>query len=242
MGPENINPGGVGNQCIVSKDRRTVALVDNSADLIVDLGLSPLVPISVGPSLSQREQAGGSDSITSCPSTNNFEERELHNKSISMTQQIRLPLVNGSRGDNDERRNDQRGGPHQSVNPGAAKEKVFLLRNRGNKKKVGSRGKNPLPLGVGKMMKYQRRVRKATLQSKGNSVSHCSYSSSNFGWKNCLIENANPNEIAKGVWEFGKLIGVTSSEPEGVIVSRLEDMEVRDRRVAGRCDGVDGAT
>lgn len=41
---------------------------------------------------------------------------------------------------------------------------------------------------------------------------------------------------------FGKLIGVTSSEPEGVIVSRLEDMEVRDRRVAGRCDGVDGAT
>lgn len=86
MGPKNINPGGVGNQCIVSKDRRMVALVDNSADLIVDLGLSPLVPISVGSSLSQREQAGRSDSITSWPSTNNFEERELHNKSISMTQ------------------------------------------------------------------------------------------------------------------------------------------------------------
>lgn len=51
------------------------------------------------------------------------------------------------------------------------------------------------------------------------------------------MSKGNPKEIAKGVWDFGQLMGVTFKGPDGEIVSRLEGMEVRDREAAGNSGG-----
>lgn len=57
------------------------------------------------------------------------------------------------------------------------------------------------------------------------------------GWQNCLIDKRNSCDIACGVWEFGKTIGVSSIDPEREIVKRLEVLENRDRVAAGKEPG-----
>lgn len=52
-----------------------------------------------------------------------------------------------------------------------------------------------------------------------------------------MIDKRNSSNIACGVWEFGKMIGVSSIEPERETVKRLEDLENRDRKAAGKESG-----
>lgn len=71
-------------------------------------------------------------------------------------------------------------------------------------------------------------------RSKGNSFQTDSISCGNVEWRNCLVDKRNSSQIAKGVWEFGKQIGLNYKGPEEEIIKKLEGLEDRDRRAAGK--------
>lgn len=93
---------------------------------------------------------------------------------------------------------------------------------------------------VPKRKKGSRQGMGRVIQDSGTSNPCCSSSSLNLNWKNCLFENRDPAEIAKGVWEFGKEIGVEFAGTEIHIVKDLEGMEVRDREAASGIRGEEG--
>lgn len=75
--------------------------------------------------------------------------------------------------------------------------------------------------------------RSSSASSSGKPLSNHSVSNEVIGWRSCMFLKDNPNQIAKGVWEFGKVLGLKNKGPEGEVVGRLNDMELRDRLAAG---------
>lgn len=71
------------------------------------------------------------------------------------------------------------------------------------------------------------------VSSRGKSYTTGS-SSHNFNWNNCLIENRSSVDIARGVCEFGKVIGMEVNGSKGQLVKDLEGMEVGDCLAAGK--------
>lgn len=82
-------------------------------------------------------------------------------------------------------------------------------------------------------MKFQNNLRVSHATSRGKSISIGSSSNLNYRWRNCMMDKRTC-DIASGVWEFGKLIGVSSTEPERDTVKRLKQLENRDRLAAGK--------
>lgn len=72
------------------------------------------------------------------------------------------------------------------------------------------------------------------VSSRGKSYTTGSSSSHNFNWNNCLIEKRSFADIARGVCEFGKVIGMEVNGSEGQLVKDLEGMEAGDCLAAGK--------
>lgn len=49
-----------------------------------------------------------------------------------------------------------------------------------------------------------------------------------------MIMHKGVMEVAKEVWEFGKIVGISVAESEEVVVKQLEELERRDRVTSGR--------
>lgn len=92
-------------------------------------------------------------------------------------------------------------------------------------------------LGIQKKSGTQRATKKGGISgSEGMSSSTFFGSCANKVWKNCLLDNGNPAVIANEVWNFGKTVGLGFNGDKSSVVRRLESMEVRDRREAGRVE------
>lgn len=77
------------------------------------------------------------------------------------------------------------------------------------------------PLGVNQKMRWSAKQKKKKAlpgqnnaqmgnsePHKGTSNSFHSSSSCNSHWKYCLLEKKSPSQVAKGVWEFGNMLGL----------------------------------
>lgn len=69
---------------------------------------------------------------------------------------------------------------------------------------------------------------------RGTTLSGNSIFDSDIQWRNWMIANKGPVEIASNVWAVGKAVGVIPCGEEIKIVQRLQHMEVWDRVAAGR--------
>lgn len=81
--------------------------------------------------------------------------------------------------------------------------------------------------------------RSSSAAPSGNSQPIRSNYNVSAGWRNCIISKGKPRDVAKGVWEFGKMLGIENKGNEEVLINRLEGMEERDR-AAARGQGVEG--
>lgn len=61
-----------------------------------------------------------------------------------------------------------------------------------------------------------------------------SFSSSNLSGRNCVGFDGSPAEVALGVCDFGKSIGLNFKGNESEVFKSLERMEERDRGAIGR--------
>lgn len=68
-------------------------------------------------------------------------------------------------------------------------------------------------MGVGKQKEPTTNIPNSRYFGKSSTSS--SQSNSSIGWQNCLIKKGTCAKIAKGVWEFGKFIGVSFEGAKG---------------------------
>lgn len=74
----------------------------------------------------------------------------------------------------------------------------------------------------------------ASNKLQGISNSRNSISDSNINWRNWMILNSKPAEVAKEVWEIGNKMVVVREGEEINVIEQLEKMEDRDRRAIRR--------
>jgi hypothetical protein len=74
----------------------------------------------------------------------------------------------------------------------------------------------------------------------GLSLSGNSISDSNISWRNWVIKHGDAREVAQGVWDFGKEVGLVKNGEEGEVLQELLILEERDR-VAANAQNVEVA-
>lgn len=237
---------------------RQIYNVENSNELVVDLGLGPIVQMGGGLNQWPEERVEVSDPISSWAQvdkqngSSNTRTADS-SESVSNTQTTSTQAMNvANQATKTEIVSSSQHMKGRKPKQGDAGDKVAKDKNkaRREKKKLPPAFSFKGPVAIKQKLKrstaQKKRRAKSSLNSaqlagegshRGMSLSNSSSSNCNSHWKNCLYEKQTSNQMANDMWEFGKLLGLKCNGNEGEIVIRLEIMEHRDRKAAGREDG-----